>query len=76
MDKEKLWSARFKEDNSPVFEKMNQSLLIDIRLYKQDILLNKVYTEELNKIGIITDDELLKIQNGLKIIEKEITEKG
>ena len=76
MSKDKVWSGRFKEDNNPVFERMNQSLSYDIRLYKQDILLNKVYAEELCNLGIITPAELNKIIKGLNVLEKEIGQKG
>ena len=76
MKDKKAWSGRFKEENDPLFEKMNRSLSYDIRLYKEDILLNKVYSEELQKLGIITKDELNSIHKGLNEIEKEISEKG
>lgn len=76
MKDNKAWSGRFKEKNDPLFEKMNRSITYDIRLYKQDILLNKVYSEELNKLGIITSSELSKILKGLGQLEKEIAAKG
>ena len=76
MGNNKAWSGRFKEDNSPVFERMNQSLSYDIRLYKQDILLNKAYSGELCKLGIISQTELNKIHKGLDTLEKEIEQKG
>ncbi|HOJ65064.1 MAG TPA: argininosuccinate lyase [Spirochaetota bacterium] len=72
----KAWEGRFKEKNDPLFEKMNRSLDFDIRLFKEDILLNKVYSKELKRIGIISEEELELIINGLDKIEKEIEEKG
>ncbi len=76
MNNEKAWSGRFKEENDPIFEKMNQSLQYDIRLYKQDILLNKVYSEELYKLGVLNNLELKSIHEGLAKLEKEISNKG
>lgn len=76
MSNKKAWEGRFKEKNDPLFEKMNRSLDFDIRLFREDILLNKVYSKELARIGIITEKELQLIINGLKEIEKEIEEKG
>ncbi|MBN2544957.1 MAG: argininosuccinate lyase [Spirochaetes bacterium] len=76
MKNKKAWSGRFREEMDPLFEKMNQSLSFDIRLYKQDILLNKVYSNELNKLGIISDEDLNKIIEGLDVLEKDIEKKG
>jgi argininosuccinate lyase len=72
----KAWEGRFKEKNDPSFEKMNRSLDFDIRLYKQDILLNKVYSGELSRIGVISKDEYESIKKGLDILENEIGEQG
>ena len=76
MEYDKSWSGRFKEHNNPIFEKMNQSISFDIRLYKQDILLNKVYSEELHRLGIINKKELKLIFKGLKELESEISTNG
>lgn len=76
MTDKKSWSGRFKEENDPLFEKMQQSLSFDIRLYKQDILLNKVYSEELYNLGILNKQELKSIHDGLAKLEKEISDKG
>ena len=76
MPQKKTWSSRFREKNDPLFEKMNRSLSYDIRLYKQDILLNKVYSEELHKLGVLTKEELKSIQTGLSQLEKDISQNG
>jgi len=76
MAQNKPWDGRFTEKNDPVFEKMNRSLDFDIRLYKEDILLNKVYSKELNRLGLISDKELKVILEGLKQLEKDIDVKG
>jgi len=75
-ENEKAWSGRFKEEIDLVFEKMNRSLSYDIRLYKEDILLNRVYSEELTRLGIISKKELELIKNGLKELESDIAQKG
>ncbi len=72
----KAWSGRFTESNSPLFEKMNRSLDFDIRLFKDDIALNKAYSKELHRLDILTADELKSIHAGLHEIETEIEEKG
>lgn len=72
----KAWSGRFTEDNSKLFERMNCSLGFDIRMFKEDILLNRVYSKNLNDIGILSDDELESIDKELIQVEKEISDKG
>ena len=72
----KAWSGRFKESNDPVFERMNRSLDFDINLYKEDIALNKAYSAQLNKLGVISDEELIQIHNGLDEIRNEIEQQG
>src|SRR4030042_3554569 len=76
MKNKKAWSGRFREEMDPLFEKMNQSLSFDIRLYKEDILLNKIYSKELNKLGIISDKDLKEILDGLDTLKNEINKKG
>ncbi len=76
MIENKAWSGRFKEKNDMLFEKMNRSLPFDIRLYKEDIKLNKVYSKELARLGLITENELEAIHDGLNKIELEIKIKG
>ena len=75
-DKDKAWSGRFREEMDPAFERMQQSLPFDIRLYKEDILLNKVYSEELNRLGLLTKEELKSIKDGLEELEIDIGNKG
>lgn len=72
----KAWSGRFTESNSPLFEKMNRSLDFDIRMFKEDIELNKAYSKELQRLGILTSEELKSIITGLTELEDEIDEKG
>ena len=72
----KAWAGRFTESNAPLFEKMNQSLGFDIKMFKEDIALNTAYSKELNRIGILSSKDYQAIANGLKELEKEIEEKG
>ncbi len=72
----KAWDGRFKESNAPLFEKMNKSLDFDIRMFKQDIKLNKIYSKELCRIGLISQEDLKDIESGLSQVEKDIEENG
>ncbi|MBQ1999389.1 MAG: argininosuccinate lyase [Spirochaetales bacterium] len=72
----KAWAGRFTESNAPLFEKMNQSLGFDIKMFKEDIALNTAYSKELNRIGILSAKDYQAIAAGLAELEKEIEEKG
>lgn len=68
----KLWSGRFKEETSQLLENFNQSISFDYKLYKQDIEGSIAHGKMLNKIGILTDDDLKKVVKGLREIQGEI----
>lgn len=68
----KLWGGRFNDKNSDITEKLSVSVHYDKRLYRQDIRGSIVHSEMLNKIGILSDEELGKIINGLNEIQMEI----
>ncbi|KAL3236639.1 argininosuccinate lyase ARG4 [Nakaseomyces bracarensis] len=70
-EKTKLWGGRFTGDTDPLMQLYNASLPYDYRMYKADLEGTKVYTAGLNKLGLITDDELTKIHHGLVEIKKE-----
>ena len=60
-----LWGGRFtKETDKQVFD-FNASINFDKRLYAQDIRGSKAHARMLQAQGIITEDEGIKIQQGL-----------
>ncbi len=70
----KLWGGRFKDASSDVTEKISASIHFDSRLYDQDIRGSIAHAKMLNRIGILSDDELSEIVNGLNEIRREIEE--
>ena len=69
-----LWGSRFKTKLNNSAMEFSSSLPIDINLFAEDILVNKAHTEMLEQIGIISNDEMKSIINGLDTIEKEFEE--
>lgn len=67
----KLWGGRFTGATDPLMDLYNASLPYDQRMYQADLNGTKVYTEGLNKIGLITKEELSSIHQGLDVIHKE-----
>ncbi|CCK71943.1 argininosuccinate lyase ARG4 KNAG_0I01560 [Huiozyma naganishii CBS 8797] len=68
---QKLWGGRFTGETDPLMHLYNASLPYDYKMYKADLEGTKVYTAGLNKINLITDDELSKIHAGLDQIKSE-----
>ncbi|SMN18958.1 similar to Saccharomyces cerevisiae YHR018C ARG4 Argininosuccinate lyase, catalyzes the final step in the arginine biosynthesis pathway [Maudiozyma saulgeensis] len=68
---QKLWGGRFTGETDPLMHLYNASLPYDYKMYKADLEGTKVYTSGLQKLGLLTQDELTKIHHGLDEIKKE-----
>lgn len=67
----KLWGGRFTGATDPLMDLYNASLPYDKRMYDADLTGTKVYTEGLQKIGLLNDEELSEIHRGLEVIRTE-----
>ena len=67
-----IWNSRIKNKTSTLFQNVGSSILIDKRLYKEDIKASSVHVEMLFKQKIISFKIKNKIIYGLEKIEKEI----
>jgi len=67
-----VWNTRIKKKTSSLFQKIGSSLVVDKRLYKEDILGSRAHVEMLFKQKIISFKIKNKIIYGLDKIEKEI----
>ena len=70
-----IWGNRIKKNTSSIFQKVGNSIDIDKRLYKEDIIGSIAHVEMLFKQKIITFKIKNKIVYGLNKIKKEITNK-
>ena len=70
-----LWGGRFKDQNSDLLKKINNSITFDYKLAIQDISVSKAYSKVLQKAGIINASEKKKIISGLDKIEKQVRNK-
>ncbi|PPD20120.1 MAG: argininosuccinate lyase [Methylomonas sp.] len=70
---EKLSSARFAQATDVFVEEFTASVGFDRRMAQQDIRGSLAHAAMLNKIGILTDQELTDIQRGLAQISAEIS---
>lgn len=67
----KLWGGRFAEDTDAFVEAFTASILFDQRLADQDIEGSVAHARMLHKVGILTDQELADIQEGLAAIKAQ-----
>ncbi len=69
---EKLWDGRFAEETDKVVEKFTSSIAIDRRLYRHDIEGSMAHCRMLAQAGIITNEEMKTLLEGLATIRQEI----
>jgi argininosuccinate lyase len=68
---QKLWGGRFTGATDPLMDLYNASLPYDKKMYAQDLEGTRVYTLGLQKLGLITTEELKEIHRGLALIHDE-----
>jgi argininosuccinate lyase len=66
-----LWGGRFSQDNDGLMKLFNKSILIDKRLWKQDIKCSKEWSSSIAKNGLLTKQEVDLIHKGLTQIYDE-----
>ncbi|XP_045785172.1 argininosuccinate lyase [Maniola jurtina] len=67
-----LWGGCFEEEPSAVLRRLNDSLSVDVRLFREDIRGSKAWAAELYRSGHLSEDDNKSIQQGLDIVEQEI----
>ena len=68
----KPWGGRFSEPTDAFVERFTASVSFDQRLYHHDINGSLAHARMLNKVGILTEQELSDINEGLEAIRKDI----
>jgi argininosuccinate lyase len=68
----RMWGGRFQEQTDAFVEAFTASVTFDQRLALVDIEGSRAHATMLNRIGILSDDELADIQQGLTTIREEI----
>lgn len=70
----KLWSGMYKEDTDELMDLFNSSVDIDSKLFEEDIQGSIAHCKMLLKVGLLKEDEFIKINEGLLEILKEISD--
>ena len=68
----KLWGGRFTKEENQLVHNFNASISFDQKFYKQDIEGSIAHVTQLGTVGIITEEEMRKIIEGLKGIKADI----
>ncbi len=69
---DKLWGGRFTESTDAFVEAFTASITFDKRLYKHDIAGSKAHAKMLQKVGILSQQEVDGIHQGLDEIINDI----
>jgi len=69
---DKMWSGRFSAGASSLLDDFNASIMFDRKLYQEDIEGSIAHATMLHAQGILTQDELKLIVDGLNQVKKEI----
>ncbi len=67
-----LWGGRFGGGPDAVFRAINDSLAFDWRLVRQDIAGSKVWARALGRAGVLTADEVGRLEQALTDLQEEV----
>ncbi|HXK00371.1 MAG TPA: argininosuccinate lyase [Buchnera sp. (in: enterobacteria)] len=67
-----LWGGRFTQLPNQYFKKFNNSLCVDYRLVKEDILGSIAWSKSLMMVNVLTSKEQKILENALMLLLKEI----
>ena len=68
----KPWQGRFKEPTDSFTESFTASISFDQRLYYYDILASRAHPQMLQKVGVLTSEELQEVLSGLDVVLSSI----
>jgi len=69
---DKMWSGRFSASASSLLDEFNASIMYDRKLYREDIEGSIAHATMLTQQGILTQEELTQIIDGLNQVRSEI----
>jgi argininosuccinate lyase len=72
----KMWSGRFREPLDPTFESWQRSFPFDWRLVPCEVEASIAHAHAIEAAGILTSEELLQMEEGLRAVAKQQAEQG
>jgi argininosuccinate lyase len=70
----KLWGGRFRKPTAPELEALSRSIEFDRRLWREDVVINRAYARELERVGVLSASELERILKALDVVESKLQE--
>ena len=72
-----MWGGRFAEPMDPRLDRLNRSLPVDRRLWREDLATNRAWVRALERCGVLTAHErqamLASMEEGLLAVDEEST---
>jgi len=72
----KMWSGRFREPLDATFESWQRSFPFDWRLVPYEVEASIAHARAIEAAGILTSEELLQMEEGLRAVAKQHAEQG
>ena len=72
----KMWSGRFRESLNATFESWQRSFPFDWRLLPHEVEASIAHARAIEAAGILTSEELLQMEQGLRTVAKQHEQKG
>jgi len=72
MSQQHAWAGRFSAEPVAALDAINRSIAFDIRMWREDIQGSRAHAQMLQRIGVLTREELAEIQRGLDEVAKEL----
>jgi argininosuccinate lyase len=72
----KMWSGRFREPLDATFESWQRSFPFDWRLVPYEVEASIAHARAIEAAGILTSEELLQMEEGLRAVAKQYEQKG
>ena len=67
-----MWGGRFAEPMDPRLDRLNRSLPVDRRLWREDLATNRAWVRALERCGVLTAHERQAMLGGLDAVEKSL----
>ncbi len=67
-----MWGGRFAQPMDPRLDRLNRSLPVDHRLWREDLDTNRAWTHALEGVGVLTRDERERMAAGLDAVAAQL----
>lgn len=67
-----MWGGRFAEPMDPRLDRLNRSLPVDRRLWREDLETNRAWLFALEGVGVLTAAERAELTRGLGVVEAQL----